>query len=501
MLHRAPEQAELDDHINFLLREYTSAKKTKTNPERVKLINLIESFKNGKDKAYNHQATLGIFTYGLVKIGGGFNLFYGEKHKRHYRLFGSELGILLQNSLNITYSNPLDDQKALIYLTDLYHHILKYPRALDGSPVEDQNKNELAKEIGSVINSLLERLTKKRPTYDALVRNFSHISDKYKELGGVDIERDRYAQFMHILNGEFIDKFQSEVKEDKEWSIPYSVRYGAMLFMMEKIESEYRYLSPEGGMLSKGSQLYKACKPSLNINYNTKEISVELKRKYYIDFLSYVLRIISQPNELQKWENKNFKDAEKFFLELRNMLAERVVELIKGDKPGALSLSYLDFVTSTAASYGVTIALGKMASGLSLKGSALTYFNILKPEAVLLITLLTYTLKAAMTQRVVGAVNKIIINTVAQPVIITFDSLDKLGKFFVSLFTADINTKAMEVVDNPDFLKALTLLPSDIFSDGLKEKMKYVVGFEKVDPEQQPQDKVVVLKSNLLVPL
>ena len=130
-------------------------------------------------------------------------------------------------------------------------------------------------------------MQKKRPTYQALINNFTHLPEKYRELGGRNLKRDQYAQFLSILNEDLKEK-KSE-QEDKEWSEAYTIRFGAMLFMMEKIESAYNYLPAVGGLFNKGSQLYKTCKSAMNINANTKEIPDTLKRKYYIDSFSKMI--------------------------------------------------------------------------------------------------------------------------------------------------------------------------------------------------------------------
>ena len=483
MFHRAPGQHALNEQIDNLQNGYLRIKGKKANPERLKLIKLIQSLRD--DKEYNHEATLGVCTYGLIKLGSSYELFYGEKKKSRYRFFGSELGTLLQECMGISYTNPLGEQRALIYLTKLYHHIKAHPRCPDGSDGRLVDAEGLLKELGQIIKSLISSLSNKRPTYTALVNNFSDIPEKYRKLGGTDLDRDRYAQFIKLLNRDFNDKYQSELSEDKEWTDTYTIRYGAMLFMMEKIEDSYKdlYLSPEGGWLGyrKGSQLYKACKPAININSNTKEIPNDVKRKYYIDFLSYLLRITLQPKEIDKWEKEyDFPNAREFFETLQSNLAERSVELMKGRNPRAISLSYLDIVSSAAASYGVSIALSRVVSKMSLSRGALTAFRMLTPEAALLITLLAFSLNAVVSQKATAAVNKIIINTVSQPVVLTFNNLQKLGEFCVSIFKTERSPKKMELVDNRDFISALISLPDDIFTAELKEKMRYVVAYDKV---------------------
>lgn len=487
MFHKAPDRHNLNKSIENLQSEYIKIKQNnreKPNTEHVKLSKLIESFSEGKEEKYNHDAAIGICIYGLIKMNSYYDLFYGEKNENSYHLFGkgSRLGKLLQKSLNITYDNSLGEQRAFIYLTNLYHHIKMHPRKSDGDEGNAVENKKLLKDIGQVIKSLLENLSNKRPTYKALVNNFSDMPEKYRQLGGKDATRDQYAQFIKLLNQDFNEKCVEEVKEDKEWSEAYTIRYGAMLYMMEKIESGYSYLSPKGSWINPGSHFYQAGKPAININNKTKEIPNELKRKYYIDFLSYIFKIIVKPKELEKWENEyHFAGAKKFFEKLQVDLMARTGELMKGTKPGALSLSLFDVLAMNTASYGVSFALGKVTSKMSLPSTALTYFNMFRPEAALLITLLAISLNAVVTQRATNAVNRIIIDTVQQPVVVTFETIEQFGQFCVNIFKIERSHRTMELVDNPEFIKALQSLPDEIYTPEMKKKMKYVAAIDQPD--------------------
>lgn len=479
MLHKAPEKQELNERLDGLKQKYESLKGRGVNPARIKLIELIQSFRESSDREYNHQAALGICIYGLLKVGKGFDLFYGEKKTRHYHFFGSELGPLIQDCIDITYFNPLNEQNALIYLTHLYHHLKKHPRKIDGSEGDELDAEEILKEIGGMIKKLLERLATKRPTYNAIINNFASIPEKYRELGGTDTSRDRYAQFIKILNEDFKEKYNnSDSKEDREWTEAYSIRYGAMLYNMDKINAEYTFLSPKGTLITKGSHLYQACMPALNIN-DPADVPDDIKRKYYIDFLSYVFRITLQPKELELWENKyHFPNARQFFEELQNGLAERVVELMKGGQPGAVSLSYFDIISSATATYVVTIGLGEVATQVRLSGTALKYFSLLKPETALMITLMAFALNAVITQKAATAINKAVVTGVSTTIMGTFDGLDKLGNYCIGLFHPERSLKATGLVDNADFNQALHMIPDDIFTSPLKQKMQFLTAYQ-----------------------
>lgn len=468
MFHKAPEQEELNKKIKNLQNEYLKMKGDNIN--RLKLIKLIQSVGDSKEEKYPYEAALGSCVYGLIQIGQGYDLFSGEKTKNRFNFFRSELATLLQDCLNISYENSLGEQRAFIYLTNFYHYIKAHPCGFEGE----------MEEISKTMQKLLEDLAKKRPTYQALINNFTHLPEKYRELGGSNAKRDQYAQFLSILNEDLKEKKTDQ--EDKEWSEAYTIRFGAMLFMMEKIESGYNLgaLVPvTGGLFNKGSQLYKTCKSAMNINVNTKEISDTLKRKYYIDFLSHILRITLRPKELEKWVKKyGFKDAQFFFENLQNNLAERLVELIKGTKQNARPIQYMDLLASTAASYGVTIAIGKIAKKVSFSGSVFAAFKMLRPEAALLITLLAYSANAFVTYKATDTVNRMIIDSVSQPVVMTFSNIEKFGEFCLKMFYVERGQKTKELVDNEEFLEALNSLPSHILTNDLQEKMHRVAALE-----------------------
>ncbi len=481
MLHRGPQlPGDLTARLDILKREYEQVKGSKVNAERLKLIDLIRSFRENIDASYDHHAALGICVYGLIKTdGGGLNLFIVPKKKSYYRFFYSELGELLQKTLSIEHNNALDDQQALTYLTALYHHLKKYPRSPDGTLGESKASLDLIKDIEKQIKVLLEQLASKRPTYNALIHNFAEIEKKYKELGGTDPSRNKYILFTQLLNTDLFGRYQFETKDEREWSDAYTIRYAAMLFILEEIASGYKYLSPEGGYFTKGSALYKTCKQALNI---TDDISPELKCNYYVALLSYVVRVISQPHELEKWEKNGLIYPKLFFENLRNVLAEKVVDLMRVAKPGRTAMSYLDFAASYAAGYGVSIAITNLVTQASMRGPALTYLNMLRPEAALLITLLTYATKNFVSKRATGAVKSVLITTVSEPILITFNSAVNFGELCYGLFVSYKDAKSMEVIDNEDFTKTLASLPDTVWTPALKEKMKYVAAFGREQP-------------------
>lgn len=477
MLHRGPQLSDdLSARFDLLMRDYEQLKGNNGNAERKKLIKLIQSFRENVDTDYDHQAALGICAYALLKVDYSFGLFTVPKKESRYKLFGSNLGKLIQQTLKIHYDNPLDDQQALIYLTALYHHLKKYPRSLDGTFGENKESEDLLKEIEKNLKSLLEQLATKRPTYRALLHNFAGLETRYKEFGGTDASRSKYILFTQLLNEDFSDRYQFKAEEAREWTDAYAIRYAAMLYVFEEIASNYKYFSPEGGRLTKGSALYKACKEALNIDIN-KEISQTLKCNYYVTFLSYVVRALSQPHELEKWEKKGLTDPKIFFEELRNDLAEKAVDLMRITKPGRTTASYMDFVISYAAGYGVSMALGMVATEMSVKGTALTYMTLLRPEAALLITLLTCTAKSFVSKKATNAVKTVLFSTVSQPILFTFNTAINLGEFCYGLFVADKGEKVMEVIDSDDFMKALLSLPDSVWTPELKEKLKYVAAY------------------------
>jgi hypothetical protein len=499
MLHRGPQlSGDLNARFDLLMSEYEQIKRKKVNPERQKFIKLIQSFRENVDTQYDHQAALGICAYGLIKIDGSFGLFTVPKKKSHYQFFGSELGELLQKALSIHYSNPLDDQQAFIYLTALYHHLKKYPRSLDGTFGESKESLGLIKDIEKQIKILLEQLAAKRPTYHALLQNFTEIEETYKNFGGSDVSRNKYILFTQLLNTDLTDRYQFEAKDNLEWTDPYAIRYAAMLYVFEEIEADYQYLSPAGGYLSKGSALYKACKQALNININAKEIPEALKCHYYVALLSYVVRTLPQPHELEKWEKKGLIDPITFFVKLRNALAEKSADLMRITKPGCMTLSYMDFAISYAASYGVSIAIGAIATEMSLRGAALTCATVLRPEAALLITLLACATKSLVSTKATGVVKTLLITTVSQPILITMNSAINFGEFCYGLFVAYKNAKSMEVIDNDDFMKALLSLPDTVWTPALKEKMKYVAAYgrEKLSIEMEATKEQETIQEN-----
>ena len=103
---------------------------------------------------------------------------------------------------------------------------------------------------------------------------------------------------------------------------------------------------------------------------------------------------------------------------------------------------------------------------------------MLRPEAALLITLLAYSANAFVTYKATDAVNRVIVDTVSQPVIMTFSSIEKFGEFCLKIFTIERGQKTKELVDNEEFINALNSLPSHILTPDLKEKMHRVAAYQ-----------------------
>jgi len=481
MNHRGPNLPnDICDKIDNLEKEYTSYNRWGSkNPKRIQLIKLIKSFSISTDEKYNHKAAVGICTYGLISIDSSCSMFQKPKKQTHYKLFGSQLGSLLQDSLKISYANPLDDQSALIYLAELCKHLKKYPRDTSGKRIKEMQADELIADIAKQAQVILLRISKKRPTYNALMINFSNIAERYNEISGQTSRRDQYVQFFKILNTELNNEYKND--EQKESSDNYSIRYAAIIYMMDKIESEYNYLYPGGSKINSGSALYKSCQEAINLDCDTTKIPKELKRKYYVGLLYHILKIKQDYRRVEQWEKMGLRDAKGFFNKFSAHLAQRVADIFKETNPNNIPMSYLGLVSAAAASHGVSIALGKIATEAHLRGKGLAAFNLVRPEAALLITILTYAANAYVMKKATGAANKIIIDYTTYPVIITFSTMQKLGQFCLAFVLSETNTRTRDLTDSKEFIYALDSLPKDAFTKEINDKLKLVLDYKDKD--------------------
>lgn len=427
---------------------------TKESKEVAQLINFFQSIKNS-----NPTIIVGIAIYGLFKIQGHLSL-SDESHS--LPLFGTSLFQLLLTLLKPVM--PLTEQRAFVYLRRLDLHLSSYPELLGNQTIE--------KPLKILMNNLIIKITKKRPTYNALLKQFSDIPKRYK-----DSRRKTLTQFIADTDYDVTDKMILDRKEDLHLSNTYGIRYGVLLYTMATIEKEYKckwMFSPAGGSLNNGSDLYKECKRVANINHSD-DIPIAFQKKYYNDLLGYLFSITSKQGV-----------PDKSLLKMQTVLLEKMALLIKSETPASNTRGLFAWISSKATEYGVNIAIAEVVSEVSMTTGFLSYVKLLQPEYALIATLVICSLRSTLVKDIALSLNSIAISTLTEPFVITFETLEKFGDFCIHFFSSDTIEKDYALVDDGEFIQLLKRYPIEWMAPDDRNKLKYTVALEEseVTPEQ-----------------
>jgi len=177
--------------------------------------------------------------------------------------------------------------------------------------------------------------------------------------------RDKFIDFIKDLEKECIANhldaaqitLQNTPESQDKKPFGYAVRFGALLYIMTVIESEYTLTSPQN------SYLYQLCQQTTNISHTSK-VSPEDQSLYFAEFCNFIPKI--NPKDQTNLQNKGFSDGEAFFLEMqKNLIDLRLTQLslIKNIDSHPYLARIRDMILN-ATQFGVSICTPNVASNL-----------------------------------------------------------------------------------------------------------------------------------------
>lgn len=358
-----------------LLKEFTEKLDTKytgKNPERKKLISLMQQM-----HTHSETAILGAYVFGLEKIGYEYTGVTGNL-KKAYGFFakaGSELSDVLKQGINLDEKNALDDKQKLILLNQFRKDIKAKPLVAD-----EKELKSLHDEIKSVTDRLIaslkpeiDKTLRNRPTARALREAFAKIPQEYTEKAisdsmlsnrvghsiiGYKDRRDQYIKFIEVLHDAELKKHFAST--DGGWPASYAIPYATLLHIRNQINKEYKLLrSPRGN-----SRLFDFCEDALNISPGT-EVPTDIQNVYFAKLLSVVAELANDPQAVVHFTKRGMKNPKEFFTAMQQELIEELAEVTNPEKTSKYTVS--DRVASAVAwstQLGISIATGSIAERL-----------------------------------------------------------------------------------------------------------------------------------------
>lgn len=461
MPHIQPSQIALHEELSHLEQDYLDLKGN--NEERKKLIRLVASFQQTRHEKYDHYAALGICFYGMLILNNEYRVLSVERCK----LFG-----LLKKCLNTPAINAITDYEAVVYLFHLYQQLKKYPRKIDGSrTVKAEDTTWLLHKIEFFLKDYFSRILKNPPSYKSLQNNFVTIAEEYKPkktyfgFGKVDVTRDQDIKRIRIMDDVLNQMCPPDCLDEKIKERVYKIRYGALLYMMSKIEDTYRMRSPEN------SSLYKLCQ-RVSCLKNTSFLNDNIKQEYYNSYIEFIATI--QYN--LRWKNAGLETADYMDKEWKRITSQSYLQ------------RYSFYLMDYAARYGVQIAVGTVAATLlsQFKLTGIVISNsvqLLAPEYAMiannLAPIIGDQLNSCVVSIISGVVSQILIEPIGKPMIlITFSSTKSLCNFLSNVSQGKKSLIPQTHHVDQEFYKILDEMPANILSVEDKEKVQQIIGYD-----------------------
>ncbi len=493
MPYHPPTKDSINNFITNLSQYYTGS-----NQERLNLIKLIQMVHSKTSLEQSDNISLGLLVFGLEKIAKEYKYTGAKRSRRFLFSTGSTLAdILAEEGLGTHDENTLTPAKKLIYLAALLTYVEKNSIELPGY----KNKALFISEVKSIIKANLHRsdedikvLLKKRPSSAILMKNFSQLPEKYhqKRAG-----REKFIEFIKILEQEcsihHLDEaqvpLQNQLQDIGNRPIGYTVRFGALVYIMSQIEEEYSVTSPSN------SYLYQLCQQTTNIEKSSDIDPLEILT-YYSELFSFIPKINPTQRTDCGWQDKGFREGKVFFLDMQKNLSDIMSQLINAIHTTD-SHPYLASVRSTiqnTTQFGMSMFSTSIASNLAefnvcknlVSGAAgIVGFACFGAEGAVIAsqvgTLVEQRLIPTGVQRLLGRVlnqiGSVIGNTTGQVVYLTF-SIPMDTTYYLLGFGRNtgkfIKDEELKPYDDKEWIMSLLELPQDLFPEEKKVKIRTI---------------------------
>ncbi len=201
---------------------------------------------------------------------------------------GSDLVNILEQELAISEENTMRDEERFVYLCELYHYINETVDDDLCYALAKKEKKDLLKDVALAMRRVKERdekrvktLLQAKPQLFMLQECIKQLNKEYKLANSsrwfTNPKRNLACEFIDLVKTNDADTY-----------------LGLIVFIIMYIKDEYKFLSPEGGWITNGSDLYKRYKPVLALNLN--EMPYNTRIDYLRALSTHVARAKNHPD-------------------------------------------------------------------------------------------------------------------------------------------------------------------------------------------------------------
>lgn len=366
MGYKIPSITELQALLTFIEKNYSKAKSKsklsgKSDKQRKDFLNfysgLVNQSKHSNNPDEMRYVLMGALVAELEYIKEkDYKGCSPEPKTSWYGFFtgkGSLLYSTIKQALKINKENKLTNDIRLQALNKLYKYVqIHYSH---DKLLQDEIHDHLAR----VKKRELDRIhgtAEGLPSLRSLEKSLEQLPDDYQaqaRLHHRNSERALQLDFIRYISQsctEHYGKNTSEFSHNFAYLQNCNVQYAIPLFILMRINSQHKVLSPEGGMLNNGSELYKNCLRILNIKHLNK---IEHEKKIaWLRALSDHINVLKRQNEFPS----KFEKYEKY---LTNYISQQ--EIAKH------SPKWYTLICQQLVRYGMGFAATKLTADIVLK--------------------------------------------------------------------------------------------------------------------------------------
>lgn len=421
----------------------------------------------------------------------------------------STLYNFITRHLKISKINPLHEDDRLVYMNKFYKHQDVLFSDQDLKDVKNVLKEDTRKKATAKLNwdsriSLSEdikyQLTTVRakdrkrinflvhasPELIALQKNIKKINEQYKaevqkrwRLWANNPKRDAMMQFISAVDKHCMEYYGKLKEIDQMQKLDCETRKGLLLYALLKIESEYGMLSPGGGYITGGSELYKICLEVLNIKgQNSYALDFDDKINWLKALSDHITIMKSDPRYQSNTELDKFKNEIDAF-KIRQEDEKREPTYANRIIATGVSLTAQYWMSCAIAAYGMTVAqlgIGALASFIGGPTGTVIYFGggmmmssmgrFVSAGAMTFATAALYTVVLERLGRSIGNTTAGLISYAFTPTKEGFErAINKLSPYEKKAFRAWVNT--------------LLEMPVEVVPEIEKEHIRIALGIEK----------------------
>lgn len=401
---------------------------------------------------------------------------------------GSVLYSAIKKALGITKDNKLTNDIRLRCLNELYkYHLQFYPH-------HHVFRDEIHDHLARVKKRELDRIhgtSEGLPSLRTLEKSLDDLPNHYKSearLRGRSKERELQLEFIKFIKEsckEYYDKNTNDFSHNYAYLQNCNVQYALVLFTLMRIMSKHKVLSPEGGALNNGSDLYKICLQILRYKHLS---SIEHEKK-----IAW-LRALHDHIQLLKDSHQFPSKFDKY--------AKYIKDYISQEEIAKHSPKWYTLICQHVVRYGMGFAATKLTADIVLKWIGGTIAGTVSGPIGIVVyltggTILVSQLGKLVTEKIIpkataeayawalDRIGKSVTKATMDNVAYRF-SVNKRGGLRELLRDPSVTDEDKKAVE--DWITTLLELPDDIMTPIEKENIRFIWDDVRLTDEKRHED-------------